>query len=352
MFSKRMRGMRTRRIRARVLLGLSALGLGLTLIAASPTAAADCAAPGRSAHDGVAEAWAITVDGHLAAAVESREAAQWVLTEIRERYRLPGAQAVVFGEAVDIEPCRTEPEEVLEEERALALLDPEGNMETRPLTVLTLTAEEVYRAVPYGTETVWAEDRYADESELIRAGSDGLNRESCSVLYMNGREAARTLRHTETVTEPVTELIARGTIPGSRSGETGTYIWPTTGVITSDFGGRESTVGSKNHKGVDIGNSSGTQVLASDGGTVVTAKESRSYGKYILIEHRDGAVTCYAHLREILVSEGQHVAQGQLIGEMGSTGIATGPHLHFEIRPDGATPQDPMGLMTGELQRG
>lgn len=120
---------------------------------------------------------------------------------------------------------------------------------------------------------------------------------------------------------------------------TGSYIWPSaaSNVVTSYFGVRQHPVYGdyRNHYGIDIGAPYGTNILAADGGTVVTATYSSSYGYYVIINHGGGNTTLYAHMSKILVSVGQSVTQGQTIGLVGSTGVSTGPHLHFEIRVNG-----------------
>lgn len=99
------------------------------------------------------------------------------------------------------------------------------------------------------------------------------------------------------------------------------------------------------HLGLDLAAPRGTPILASKGGTVIyTGREFRGFGKMILIESGNGWATLYAHLDKILVSEGQRVAQGEVLGAMGRTGRATGVHLHFEIRKSRG-PVDPLPLL-------
>lgn len=99
------------------------------------------------------------------------------------------------------------------------------------------------------------------------------------------------------------------------------------------------------HLGLDLAAPKGTPILASRGGTVIyTGKEFRGFGKMILVESGDGWATLYAHLDKILITEGQKVRQGEVIGAMGRTGRATGVHLHFEIRKDRG-PVDPLPLL-------
>ena len=99
------------------------------------------------------------------------------------------------------------------------------------------------------------------------------------------------------------------------------------------------------HLGIDLAAPRGTPILASRAGTVIYAgREFKGYGKMIMIESGDGWATLYAHFDKILVSEGQKVRQGEVVGQMGNTGRSTGVHLHFEIRKNRG-PVDPLPLL-------
>ena len=100
----------------------------------------------------------------------------------------------------------------------------------------------------------------------------------------------------------------------------------------------------QDHDGIDIVADRGTEVLASKDGTVIVSSYESTYGNYVVLDHGDGQTTLYAHLSECKVSQGDTVDQGQVIGLVGATGQATGPHLHFEIRESGI-PVDPLALL-------
>ena len=120
------------------------------------------------------------------------------------------------------------------------------------------------------------------------------------------------------------------------------FIWPADGVFTSGFGWRWGKI----HAGIDIAAPVGTPILAAASGTIEYATwNDGGYGNMIDIRHADGTITRYAHMNELYVKEGQTVSQGQTIGAMGSTGFSTGPHLHFEIRPNGGSAIDPMTFL-------
>lgn len=120
---------------------------------------------------------------------------------------------------------------------------------------------------------------------------------------------------------------------------TGDYAWPLTvrGRISSPFGYRSSpTAGASSyHRGVDIAVSMGSSVLATKDGKVVTAKYSSSAGNYVAIYHGGGIYSYYMHCSRLLVSVGDRVEKGRVIAKSGSTGISTGPHLHFAIYKNG-----------------
>lgn len=131
-------------------------------------------------------------------------------------------------------------------------------------------------------------------------------------------------------------ILARG---NSKRILSGGLIWPCPDSkrITSGFGNRKSPTkgGSTYHQGIDIGAPTGTTVLAAAAGEVVISKYSYSGGNYIMIDHGSGIFTVYMHLSKRSVDVGREVSQGQKIGEVGSTGYSTGPHLHFGIRKNG-----------------
>ena len=115
---------------------------------------------------------------------------------------------------------------------------------------------------------------------------------------------------------------------------------PSRGTISSRFGQRWSST----HTGVDIAVSRGTPIKAADGGLVTFAGWNGGYGNLIIIDHENGFVTYYAHCNSISVKKGQRVARGETIGTVGSTGNATGPHLHFEVRKNGV-PVNPLNYL-------
>jgi len=122
------------------------------------------------------------------------------------------------------------------------------------------------------------------------------------------------------------------------AGSTGSMIWPYHGPITSEFGWRTHPIfgTARYHSGLDIGADYGDSVVAADGGVVIYADWMGGYGKTVIIDHGGGLTTLYAHNSELVVTVGQRIGKGQLIAYAGSTGYSTGPHVHFEVRVNGA----------------
>jgi murein DD-endopeptidase MepM/ murein hydrolase activator NlpD len=128
-----------------------------------------------------------------------------------------------------------------------------------------------------------------------------------------------------------------GPIPAEASKGTGIFGWPVAGQITQGYWDR--------HRAIDIGSWQGAPVLAADSGYVVAAGwDDSGYGRTVVIDHGNGFQTLYAHLQVYYVDVGASVAKGQQIGEVGSTGNSTGPHLHLELR-QGGVQRNPLGFL-------
>lgn len=141
------------------------------------------------------------------------------------------------------------------------------------------------------------------------------------------------------------KLRAYQSSPGSSKVYTGgRFLKPASGRVTSGFGMRYHPILHKSrlHAGIDFGASSGSPVLAAAAGTVVSAGWRGGYGNCIVIDHGGGISTLYGHMSRLFAHDGEKVSRGQKIGAVGSTGLATGPHLHWEVRVNGS-PVNPAG---------
>jgi murein DD-endopeptidase MepM/ murein hydrolase activator NlpD len=199
----------------------------------------------------------------------------------------------------------------------------------------------------------------SEEQALASARSAVQQRQSSLVAARHSREdaLARIAKTEEGLDGDVASIQAElaATLAGTGSaplpagpiqgGNGSGLIWPVSGPVVSGFGSRFG--GAEFHEGIDIAVPSGTPIRAAAAGTVIfTEPEASSggYGNFTCIDHGGGLSTCYAHQESFAVSAGQQVSQGQIIGYSDCTGHCFGPHVHFEVRIDGA-PTDPMGYL-------
>lgn len=202
------------------------------------------------------------------------------------------------------------------------------------LTVVNVERQRYVQDVPYQVEYTDDASMYQGEYKVTSPGVYGKADMTANVTYINGEETEREVVASVTLSQPVTEQQLRGTKERPTWYPTGSFSWPCTGILTSRFGYR-SLLGSTYHSGIDIGNSYGTSIYASDGGTVTYSGWMSGYGYLIIIDHGNGYQTYYGHNSSLVTSLGQKVHKGQLIARMGSTGRSTGNHCHFGIKLNG-----------------
>lgn len=127
------------------------------------------------------------------------------------------------------------------------------------------------------------------------------------------------------------------------------FVYPLVGTrVSSSFGIRAHPVKrvTRHHAGIDLAAPYGSQIRAVRDGVVIFADPYSGYGNLVVVKHSNGMTTHYGHCRTMLVRPGQAVKAGQIISTVGSTGLSTGPHLHFEIRLNGS-PVDPQQYIPG-----
>ena len=197
----------------------------------------------------------------------------------------------------------------------------------------TVEGKGVYYTVKEGDTVVSIADQYAVSVQSIMETNNLLEAASLEVgstLFIPGvapQEPVRTAKR-----EKVTKV--RETVPVTTAPvivverDENRFIWPVDGIVTSRYGVRRK----RQHDGIDISAPRGTPVKAAAKGKVVYAKKMSGYGNLIVIKHSGNFFTAYAHLSEYKTKVGDRVAQGDLIGLVGSTGRSSGPHCHFEVR--------------------
>ena len=205
------------------------------------------------------------------------------------------------------------------------------------LTVVDVERQNYVQDVPYQVEYQDDNTMYQGDYKVLSPGEYGKAVVTANVTYINGEETDRQVVASVTLSDPVTETQARGTIPRPTWFPTGSFRWPCSGSITSYFGRRNTGIrgASTYHEGIDIANSYGTAIYAADGGTVSYSGWRSGFGYLVIIDHGNGYQTYYGHNSSLLVSTGEHVYKGQQIARMGSTGISSGNHCHFGIKING-----------------
>lgn len=215
-----------------------------------------------------------------------------------------------------------------DEKLKLAISVPYVNVEV----TADVTSKET---IPYQSTTVEDSSLSSGKKKVKQGGVNGLAQIEKKVTMVNGVVTAENVVKNDTITAAVNEVVAEGTkkdgyYVASRGGSgrsTGIFSYPARGVISSPFGYR----GSEFHTGLDIAAPTGTPIYAADGGVVINAGWRGGYGNCIMIRHSSGIETLYGHTSAMFVSVGQSVSKGQHIGNVGSTGRTTGPHVHFEV---------------------
>ena len=205
------------------------------------------------------------------------------------------------------------------------------------LTIVNVERQNYVQDIPYQVEYQDDTTMYQGDYKVLSAGEFGKADVTANVTYINGEETARQIVASVTLSDPVTEMQARGTIPRPTWFPTGSFRWPCSGTITSYFGRRNTGIrgASTYHEAIDIANSYGTPIYASDGGTVTYSGWRGGYGYLVIIDHGNGYQTYYGHNSSLVVSVGEHVYKGQQIARMGSTGVSSGNHCHFGILING-----------------
>ena len=209
-----------------------------------------------------------------------------------------------------------------------------------PLLKVVITSNLVTNEVlPYETKTKYDSSLDSGKTKVVQDGKNGEARVVYRIVRENGRIVKKEEIERTVVKEPEAKVVAKGTRTllasrgsTSRGSGGGVLRWPVGGAITSPYGYR----GSEFHSGLDIGANHGAAVGAAASGRVTSAGWYGNYGYMVTIDHGGGLVTRYAHLSQINVSSGQSVSSGQIIGRVGSTGRARGPHLHFEVLVNGS----------------
>lgn len=223
---------------------------------------------------------------------------------------------------------------------------------------ISLATDIVYtREIAYEVTTEYDESQSSSYENVKTEGENGEEEVTVRTVYVDGVQTDAYETDAKVIKEAVDEVVVKGSdspseVTSSSSASSassygsGSFIWPVpyTHNITSEFGMRWGRL----HGGIDIadGGVYGQPIVAADSGTVILAgNQGDGYGNYVIIDHGNGYKTLYGHMSSVAAYTGQQVAQGEVIGYVGSTGNSTGPHLHFEIRVNDVQ-TDPLGYVS------
>lgn len=202
----------------------------------------------------------------------------------------------------------------------------------------SLTVEETER-LNGTTQTLTLS--FADGTE--ETGAYSLRKEAVAAFYAEDGTQVMTPVLEGDPSETVTGLYA---VPES---ESRWLLWPAEGANTVSLSAPYGLRGNVFHSGIDIPAVQGTAVTAAAAGTVLETGFDALRGNYLILDHGEGLTTLYGHCWEVLAAAGDPVTEGQTIAAVGSTGMSTGPHLHFEVRQDGEA-QNPVAYFTAEVR--
>jgi murein DD-endopeptidase MepM/ murein hydrolase activator NlpD len=231
-----------------------------------------------------------------------------------------------------------DPAEVLSRSAYLEIMGMSDRQTSETLEAAFTSAEAACRAVQQEEEVLQA---VLEQERRILADAEAIRNERGLRLAASNEQLAQLQAQEDILAGDSRELgtLARRTSQGALTGlsgpgpNAGGWCWPSAATTTtSEFGPRWGRM----HEGLDIAGGSGTPIYAAQAGLVTFAGRQGGYGNLMLIDHGGGIVTAYAHQSRFVASPGDMVECGQLIGEIGSTGNSTGPHLHFEVRVNGS----------------
>lgn len=194
--------------------------------------------------------------------------------------------------------------------------------------------------VKYSVEVEYDENKVIGQDEIVQNGENGLERVTQRVKYVNGVINYVDPISKEELKPTINQIIIKGDKYIPTVGSTTNWLWPTNSgyTIASDYVYRINPVsGSRElHAAIDIsGTGYGSPIYAVTNGVVSESSYRYQDGNYVCINHNNGYYTCYAHMSKRNAAVGQTVARGQIIGYVGQSGWATGPHLHFEVWKNG-----------------
>lgn len=245
------------------------------------------------------------------------------LWDIAQRYSLSFNDLATFNSNIDLD--RIWPGNIITLQPSKPSLD-----------VIITTTKVIEEAIPFTNEIIKDDSLVSSARVVVKPGIEGTKNVTYAIKTLNGFPHVVEVVNEEILSEPVAGILKVGTQTTMKR-TSSTNFGVAQGRFTSGYGYRLHPITGRRefHYGIDIAAPQGTSIKSYAKGTVTTAKFSSGYGYYVVVNHGGGLSTLYAHLSKINVSVGSRVDVGHVLGLMGSTGISTGSHLHFEVHVNG-----------------
>lgn len=288
----------------------------------------------------VVDALLMKSDNKKVAYVASENQGKEILNSIKDYYskgtKLNSIKETNIENKISYNPVRIKIGDLYENAAIIKELIEYNNKAQTPLISVNIVGNTIKEQPIYATTIVKSSDKLmSGVNKVQRAGIDGIKKITTEVITINNKMVSQRVLKEETTKPVQNKEILVGTYKPIIL-QLAYMNRPSRGSISSSFGMRWG----KMHKGIDIAASFGDTINAALDGTVAYAGWQDGYGNVIKINHGDDIETTYAHCSSIAVKKGEEVKQGEKIGEVGSTGNSTGPHLHFEVRENGE-PKNP-----------
>jgi murein DD-endopeptidase MepM/ murein hydrolase activator NlpD len=288
----------------------------------------------------VAEVLLMKADDRKVAYVASEKVGKEILNSVKDYYskktEMDSIESVEIENKISYEPFKIKLGDLSESSEVISALIKYNDSAKKPLITVKVVGGTIKEHKIYpSTITKSSNALTAGVSKVQKEGIEGTKKVTTEIIVLNNNTVSEKVLKEEVITKVQNKEILVGSY-NSTSLTATNIISPSRGNISSNFGMRWG----KMHKGVDIAANLGTTINAALDGTVTFAGIQDGYGKVIKLSHSEGIETTYAHCSVINVKIGENIKQGEKIGEVGSTGNSTGPHLHFEVRVNGE-PQNP-----------
>lgn len=298
---------------------------------------ADLAMSVLSAQDDITAAVGLYVDGKLVTSASSEQIIKEALERRKAKYVTKDTELVSILEKIELKTVYCSDKNKVSDKNAVELISSEDKLD---LSVQTKVYSTTVKTLSH--ETVIKEDsgKVVGYNRVSVRGKDGSAEVSEMITKVNGKVVETLVIDENIIDTPINQVIVKGTstngmntVQKTLASKGISFLWPIAATenmyVSSHWGD------GRNHGGIDITGDYGTPIYASYEGTVAFAGWSGEYGYLIVINHRGGYQTAYAHMSSIYVKAGQTVKSGEVIAGCGQTGIATGDHVHFEVRIGG-----------------